>query len=58
MAGTKEGAAKMKAKLLDRDPDYFKKLSSTGGKSGKGRTHSEETKRKISQTKRAQRDSN
>lgn len=32
MAGSKAGAAKAKAKLLAKDPDYFKKLGMIGGK--------------------------
>lgn len=33
MAGNQEGGLKAKAKNLARDPDYYKKLSSMGGKS-------------------------
>jgi general stress protein YciG len=31
MSGNKIGAAKAKAKLLERDPDYFKNLGKLGG---------------------------
>lgn len=52
MPGTKAGAAKTKAKLLAKDPEYYSKLTVMGGKANKGRKHSEETKRKISESKR------
>jgi general stress protein YciG len=32
LSGNKAGAAKAKAKLLERDPDYFKNLGRLGGK--------------------------
>lgn len=34
--GTKEGAKKAKQKLLEKDPDYFKRIGTIGGKNGKG----------------------
>lgn len=52
MAGTKAGAAKTKAKLLEKDPEFYAKLSVKGGAATKGRKQTDETKRKISETKR------
>lgn len=34
MAGTKAGAQKAIAKILARDPDFFKKIGSKGGANG------------------------
>lgn len=34
MSGTKEGAAKARAKILARDPDYYKKIGAIGGRNG------------------------
>ena len=36
MTQTKLGAKKSVAKILARDPDYFKKIGSIGGKNGTG----------------------
>ena len=36
MAGTKEGAKKAKAKILSRDPDFYAKIGSMGGKKSRG----------------------
>lgn len=40
MPGTKAGAAKTRAKLLGKDPDYFKKI---GGKSWQNQNRSRKT---------------
>lgn len=32
MAGTKEGAAKAKAKLLEQNPNYYEEIGARGGK--------------------------
>lgn len=34
MAGSKTGGLKTKAKLLERDPNYYKKIGQRGGKNG------------------------
>jgi general stress protein YciG len=36
MGQTAEGRVKARQTLLSRDPDYFKKLGSKGGKNGTG----------------------
>lgn len=36
MAGSRQGAQKVKAKLLARDPDYYKKIGAKGGRNGTG----------------------
>lgn len=36
MAGTKAGGIKAREKNLANDPDFYKKIGSTGGKNGKG----------------------
>ena len=35
MAGTKEGARKRAAKMLEADPDVFRKMGALGGKSSR-----------------------
>lgn len=52
MPGTKEGGAKAKAANLAKDPNYYKKIGSLGGKANLGKIVSEETGRKISETKK------
>lgn len=34
MAGTTEGGLKVKAKLLARDPDHYRRIGALGGRSG------------------------
>lgn len=36
MSGTVEGSKKASAKILARDPDFYKRIGSKGGKNGKG----------------------
>ena len=36
MSGTAAGAAKSTARILEKDPDFFKKIGSRGGKNGTG----------------------
>lgn len=35
MSGTKEGARKAVAKILERDPEFFRRIGTAGGKNGK-----------------------
>jgi len=34
MSGTPQGAAKAVAKILDRDPDFFRRIGAVGGSRG------------------------
>jgi len=36
MSGTAEGAAKVKAKILARDPDFYKRIGTIGGQNSLG----------------------
>lgn len=36
MSGTKAGGIKARAKNLERDPDFYKKIGQKGGRNGKG----------------------
>lgn len=52
MGGSKEGAAKFRDRMLQKDPNYYKNIGAKGGAAGKGHVVTKETRRKISETKR------
>lgn len=55
MPGTKNGAAKgAETKRQKYGDDFFARIGAEGGKKSKGRVISEETRKKISETKKGQ----
>lgn len=59
MSGNKESAAKGRDTKLEKyGPDYYSKIGTKGGAATLGRKHTEETKRKISETKRKAHENN